>query len=104
MLKKSAGGVLTSFRPSRLRRSFGLEGLFRSPRPIRRANGLTKCGRYLLGPSLVAALPDELFEHPAWKIWKKFGKIKMKTDTMGAASITIHNCPIVVIVTVRLWR
>jgi len=28
----------------------------------------------------------------------------MKTDTMGAASITIHNCPIVVIVTVRLWR
>jgi hypothetical protein len=24
-----------------------------------------KCGMYLLGPSLAAALPDELFEHPA---------------------------------------
>ena len=32
-----------------------LEGVFRSPRSIVRANGPTKCGRYLLDPSLAAA-------------------------------------------------
>src|SRR5207237_2315281 len=30
------------------------------------ANGSTKCGGYLLGSSLAAALLDGLFEHPAW--------------------------------------
>jgi hypothetical protein len=43
MLKKSASGVLASFRSSTLRRSHSeigaLEGLFRSPRSILRANG-----------------------------------------------------------------
>ena len=41
-----------------------LEGLFRSPRFIARANGYTKCGPYLLASSLVAALLSGLFEHP----------------------------------------
>jgi hypothetical protein len=55
-------------------------GFFCSPRFIVRANGPTKCGRYLLRSSLAAALPAEwrvlarrgwageksgLFEHPA---------------------------------------
>jgi hypothetical protein len=60
MLKKSAIGVLASLRGSEL-----LEGSFRSPRSILRANGHTKCGWYLLASSLAAALLDELFEHPA---------------------------------------
>lgn len=56
-------------------------GGFCSPRFIVRANGPTKCGRYLLRSSLAAALTAErrvsarrgwagvnrgLFEHPAW--------------------------------------
>jgi hypothetical protein len=36
-----------------------LEGVFRSPRSIEWANGPTKCGGYLLGSSLAAALPAE---------------------------------------------
>jgi hypothetical protein len=60
MLKKSASGVLAS-----LRGSEALEGIFRSPRSILRANGPTMCGWYLLTSSLAAALPDSLFEHPA---------------------------------------
>ncbi len=81
MLKKSASGVLASLRGSMRvpRKSEVLEGLFRSPRPIVRANGPTKCGPYLLASSLAAALPAErrvlarrgwegenrgLFEHP----------------------------------------
>jgi hypothetical protein len=59
MLKKSASGVLAS-----LRGSEALEGIFRSPRSILRANGHTKCGWYLLASSLAAALLDSLFEHP----------------------------------------
>ena len=43
MLKKSASGVLAS-----LRGSEALEGIFRSPSSILRANGHTKCGWYLL--------------------------------------------------------
>jgi hypothetical protein len=31
---------------------------------LRRANGYTKCGPYLLASSLAAALLDGLFEHP----------------------------------------
>ncbi len=67
MLKKSASGVLASLRGSTrvFRNSEVLEGLFRSPRPIVRANGPTKCGSYLLASSLAAALLDGLFEHPA---------------------------------------
>jgi hypothetical protein len=42
-----------------------LEGLFRSPRFIQRANGHTKCGAYRLASSLAAALLNSLFEHPA---------------------------------------
>ena len=60
MLKKSASGVLASFRDSE-----ALEGIFRSPRSILWANGYTKCGRYLLATSLAAALLDGHFEHPA---------------------------------------
>ncbi len=56
-----------------------MEGLIRSPRPVARANGHTKCGTYLLASSIAAALPAErrvtvrrgwagetsgLFEHP----------------------------------------
>jgi hypothetical protein len=52
-------GVLAS-----LRGSEALEGIFRSPRFILRANGHTKCGRYLLASSLAAALLNGLFEHP----------------------------------------
>ena len=55
------------------------KGFFRSPRIMGRANGLTKCGRYLLASSLTAALfgtrrvsarqgwvgeKSGLFEHP----------------------------------------
>jgi hypothetical protein len=69
MLKKSASFVLASLRGSTLRstpRVFGtLKGLFRSPRSIRRANGYTKCGPYLLASSLAAAALDSLSEHPA---------------------------------------
>jgi hypothetical protein len=69
MLKKSASIVLASLRGSTLRsapRIFGtLNGLFRSPRSIERANGYTKCGPYLLASSLAAALLYSLFEHPA---------------------------------------
>jgi len=36
-----------------------LAGISRSPRFILPANGYTKCGGYLLGPSLAAALPAE---------------------------------------------
>jgi hypothetical protein len=43
MLKKSASFVLASLRDSEL-----LEGIFRSPRSMLRANGHTKCGWYLL--------------------------------------------------------
>ena len=61
--------VLASFRPSTLRRisrrSESLKGLFRSPRSITGRTAHTKCGLYLLGPSLAAALLDGLFEHPA---------------------------------------
>jgi hypothetical protein len=59
MLKTPASGVLASFRNLE-----ALEGLFRSPRSILRANGYTKCGGYLLASSLAAALLDGLFEHP----------------------------------------
>ena len=52
MLKKSASVVLVSLRGSMLKRVFrrpeALEGIFHSPRSILRANGLTKCGSYLL--------------------------------------------------------
>ncbi len=67
MLKKSVSGVLASLRGSTriFQNSEVLEGLFRSPRPIARANGPTKCGPYLLASSLAAALPDGLFEHHA---------------------------------------
>jgi len=66
MLKKSASIVLASLRGSTRvsRKSGALEGLFRSPRSIARANGHTKCGAYLLASSLAAALLDGLFEHP----------------------------------------
>ena len=63
MLKKSASGVLASLRGSTLKRVFrrpeALEGIFHSPRSTLRANGLTKCGTYLLAFSLAAALPAE---------------------------------------------
>ena len=42
-----------------------LKGFIRSPRFIARANGYTECGPYLLASSLVAALLNGLFEHPA---------------------------------------
>jgi hypothetical protein len=68
MLKKPASGVLASLRGSTRvedsRRSETLEGLFRSPRSIARANAHTKCGTYLLASSLAAALLGGLFEQP----------------------------------------
>ena len=66
MLKKSASIVLASLKGSTRvsRKSEALEGLFRSPRSIARANGPTKCGPYLLASSLAVALLDGLFEHP----------------------------------------
>ena len=76
MLKKSASGVLAS-----LRGSEALEGIFRSPSSILRANGHTKCGWYLLrlfahcglawdkarlgAPGLGGFEKSGLFEHPA---------------------------------------
>jgi hypothetical protein len=60
MLKKSASFVLASLRDLEL-----LEGIFRSPRSMLRANGHTKCGWYLLASSLAAAALDGHFEHPA---------------------------------------
>jgi hypothetical protein len=59
MLKKTASGILAS-----LRGSEALEGIFRSPRSIPRANGYAKCGWYLLASSLAAALLAGLFEYP----------------------------------------
>jgi hypothetical protein len=56
----SASGVLASLRVSE-----ALEGIFRSPRSILRANGHTKCGWYLLASSLAAAALNGHFEHPA---------------------------------------
>jgi hypothetical protein len=47
-----------------------LNGIFRSPRSIERANGYTKCGPYLLASSLAAALLDGHFEHPA-RVWRQ---------------------------------
>jgi hypothetical protein len=41
-----------------------LEGFFRSPRFIVRANDPTECGRYLLWFGSPAALLTILFEHP----------------------------------------
>jgi len=66
MLQKPSSGVLTSLKASTrvVRKSEALEGLFRSPGPIARANGPTKCGPYLLGLSLAAALLGGLFHHP----------------------------------------
>jgi len=66
MLEKSASIVLASLRGSTrvFRKSKALEGLSRSPRPIARANGSTKCGPYLLASSLAAALMNSLLEHP----------------------------------------
>jgi hypothetical protein len=59
MLKKSTNVVLASLRSLET-----LEGLFRSPRSIPRANGYAKWGWYLLASSLAAALLAGLFEHP----------------------------------------
>jgi len=66
MLKKPASFVLASLRGSMRvsRKSEALEGFFRSPGSIARANGPTKCGPYLLASSLAAALLDGLFEYP----------------------------------------
>jgi hypothetical protein len=68
MLKKPASFVLASLRGTTLKgtpRIFEiLKGLIRSPRFLARANGYTKCGSYLLDPSLAAALLNGLFEHP----------------------------------------
>jgi hypothetical protein len=61
MLKKSASGVLASFRGSEV-----LEDMFRSPRSILRANGHTKCGWYQAAASEEASLLIGHFEHPAW--------------------------------------
>jgi hypothetical protein len=58
--EKSASIVLASFRSSTYRLRFSevgnTGGVFRSPRFIARANGPTKCGRYLFRSSLAAAL------------------------------------------------
>jgi len=47
------------------RRPGALEGLFRSPRSIVKANGPTKCGPYLLASLLAAALLNGHFAHPS---------------------------------------
>jgi hypothetical protein len=84
MLKKSASGVLASLRGSTLRQTSSEIGNTRGAFSVcqellRRANGYTKCGPYLLASSLAATLPAErrvlarrgwegenrgLFEHP----------------------------------------
>jgi hypothetical protein len=69
MLKKSASGVLASLRGSTLRQTSSEIGKTRGAFSVcqellRRANGYTKCGPYLLASSLAAALLDGLFEHP----------------------------------------
>ena len=74
MLKKSASGVLASFRPST------------GTRPPHQLGGAHRLGapysshrapqRVRLGPSLAAALLDELFEHPA----KVFSCCDMRVD------------------------
>jgi hypothetical protein len=62
-------GVLASFRPSTLSRTFGYRKHWRGF-PVRQDSfsgrtAHTKCGMYLLRSSLAAALLDDLFEHPA---------------------------------------
>src|SRR6266852_5859306 len=62
MLKKPASFVLASFRPSTVRRSFSeirstLGGFSVRQDPLHGRTAHTKCGLYLLGPSLAAALP-----------------------------------------------
>src|SRR5580765_1055156 len=62
-------GVLASFRPSTRRRRFSEVGNAGGAFPFakthrREQTAHTKCGMYLLGPSLAAALLDGLSEHP----------------------------------------
>jgi hypothetical protein len=59
-----------SFVLALLRGSEALEGIFRSPRSILRANGHTQCGWYLLASSLAAALLNGHFEHPRLRIYR----------------------------------
>ena len=77
MLKKSASFVLASLNGSTLSRSVSesgtLDGSFRSPRPITRANGRTKCGTYLLASSLAAALSAE------WRVLARRGRAGEKS-------------------------
>jgi hypothetical protein len=70
MLKKPASIVLASLRGSTLRRSSSEIGSTRGAFPFAKIHlqgrtAHTKCGPYLLASSLVAALLDRLFEHPA---------------------------------------
>jgi len=70
MLKQPASFVLASFRPSTYRvEPLGYRnhwwGFSVRQDPFTRRTAHTKCGLYLLGPSLAAALLDGLFEHPA---------------------------------------
>ena len=69
MLKKSASGVLAALRDSTLSRSVSdagsLEGLFRSPRPIIRANGPHKVRYVPLRLFACCGLADGLSEQPA---------------------------------------
>ncbi|RPH81282.1 MAG: hypothetical protein EHM80_02850 [Nitrospiraceae bacterium] len=46
--------------------SEALKGFSARYNPLYGRTAHTKCGRYLLGPTLAAALLDSLFEHPAW--------------------------------------
>jgi hypothetical protein len=83
MLKKSASGVLASFRPSTGTRpphhSAARTDLVLLIRRTVRPRG------YAFGPSLAAALLDELFEHPA-------GYSPIALDAQTIASPACHNC------------
>jgi predicted membrane metal-binding protein len=71
MLNKSASVVLASFSPSTHReeplgrRNYS-RGFSVRQDPCKGRTAHTKCGLYLLGPSLAAALLIALFEHLAW--------------------------------------
>ncbi len=69
MLKKSASGVL-ALETLNVEEEFlggrkDWRGFSVRQEPLEGRTAHTKCGLYLLGPSLAAALLDGLFEHPA---------------------------------------
>ena len=75
-----------------------LEGFFRSPRPMIRANGTSKCGRYLLRVRIACGLAGELFEQPVrWLCVNAIRKIEAGFESTLSFSTagSYDNCPLI---------